>query len=122
MEAPNVCAAVFRIRITAIGFSISFLNSLQIRPVAGKRSAITAILLGVMLKRAASIMEHKNETPNAMAILTIKSVIKYIILLQFIHNFRLKSGRGTKSAPERNEKKRRTFNDAVPVFTVDFRK
>ena len=75
MEAPNVCAAVLRIRITAIGFSISCLNLLQRRPINGDFSVIMAILLGVMLKRAASMTEHKNDTPSATAMLIIKVVI-----------------------------------------------
>ena len=46
------------------------------RPITGERSEISASLLGVRLNRAASIMEHKKETVNAITILAIKSVIK----------------------------------------------
>ena len=75
MAAPKVWAAVFRIRITAIGFSISSLKRRQMLPIRGRFSAIRAILLGVMLSSAASMTEQRNETDIATAMLTIRRVI-----------------------------------------------
>src|SRR5690625_407295 len=83
--APKVWAMVLRLKMAASGRSMSCLSRRRRRPVRLPLSSSTAIWAGVMLKSAASRMEHKNETPTARNRYRASKAIKPPLLSCFWH-------------------------------------
>jgi len=66
-KAPMVCAKVLRIRMAASDWSSRSRTRATAAPASGRSSLRVATKLGVVESSTASSIEHRNDTPMAMA-------------------------------------------------------